>query len=88
MEKSKPLVANIFTNPIGWAGTVVGTTPRYVFSLILVPVAVFLFLSSVVEVNVMDHWDAALMMMALPFMFIYSMRKLYQRVEELNGLKE
>ncbi len=84
METSKPLVTNIFTNPIGWAGTMVGTKGRFLLSLIIFPVFVLLILDNLTDSRIIEHWSLALLLIAYQLMFLFSMRKLYERVESLE----
>ncbi len=80
MEKSSMLAGNIFTNPIGWAGTMVGTKLRFAFSLIYVPGFILLVLSNISDAPLMEHWSSALLIVVLQVMFLYSMRKMFLKL--------
>ncbi len=85
MTKSPSLVANIFTNPIGWAGTMVGTKIRYVFSLVLLPVFILFILHNIAGTHLIENWSSALLLVAYHLLFVHSLRALYLRVEALEG---
>ncbi len=84
MEKKPMLVANIFTNPIGWAGTMVGTKLRYIITLLGLPVFTMSFLSNLTETSLLENWSSVLFICGFQLMFVHALRSLYTRVEELE----
>jgi len=88
MEKKPRLEANIFTNPIGWAGTMVGTKLRYLFTLIFLPFFVLIVLDKIADDGISEYWSSALLIVAYHLMFVHSLRALYKRNLELKGSGE
>ncbi len=84
MRKTPSLVANIFTNPIGWAGTMVGTRTRYLFSLVFLPVFILTILNGIAETSLVDNWSSALLIVAFPIMLVHALRALYLKIESLE----
>ncbi len=84
----KPFAANIFADPIGWAGTMVGSRTRYLFSLIFLPFFILLILNNLAGTKLLENWSSALLIIAYNIMFVYSLRALYRRVESLEGHEE
>jgi len=82
MKKSPPLVAFIFTDPIGWAGTMVGTRTRYIFTLVVLPLFILSILNNLSETSIVEHWSSALLVVGYHLMFVYALRALYLRVEQ------
>lgn len=85
MSKSPPLIANIFSDPIAWAGTMVGTKARYIFSLIFLPFFILTLLNNISDIGLWENWSAALVIVSYNLMFMYSLRALYVRVKRLEG---
>jgi len=79
------LVANIFTNPIGWAGTMVGTNLRYIITLLGLPLFTMSLLTNLTENNLLESWSYVLFIVGFQLMFVHALRSLYVRVEELEG---
>ncbi|MBC8192144.1 MAG: hypothetical protein ISR87_08145 [Candidatus Marinimicrobia bacterium] len=79
MTKSPPLVANIFTDPVGWGGTMVGTRFRYLFTLVFLPFFVLVVLDKIAVTGICDYWSSALLIVAYHLMFVHSLRALYKK---------
>lgn len=83
-----PFAANIFTDPIGWAGTMVGTKARYIFSLVFIPIFVVATLDTLSDTGIVENWSSALLIIGYHLMFVHSLRALYKRNVELEGSAE
>jgi len=84
MEKTKMFGVNIIKNPIGWAGSMVGTKVRYVLSMIILPAFVLLILSNITEASLREYWSSALLLISIQLMFLFALRKLYQKIEDVE----
>jgi L-cystine uptake protein TcyP (sodium:dicarboxylate symporter family) len=85
MEESPKFVAPIYKDPIGWAGTIVGTNVRYLLSLVIVPIFTLSILADIAASDLSEYWSSALLIVAIQIMFLFVMRRLYTRLKELEA---
>ncbi len=79
MNNQSDTSGNIMSNPIGWGAGVVGTKIRFGLSLIILPAFMLLIISNITEKGIGEYWSDALLLVAIPLMLLYSMRKMYKQ---------
>ena len=81
-----PLQNNdIFSNPLGWTKSFVGTKLRYLLFLILLPGLTLRQLSEQLVGGLEENWITAVFIVGFQFMLIYSLRATYLKLNNTSS---